>query len=111
MTGHSDGAAAGASWYRIDLTAEDYAGGEADVIEGAFRAIYIACNAPLGMAMLGAPRAGGDGYSVYFTPDSWPHARALLRAYAALPDQRPRGVQLSLRVGDAALALGYARAF
>ncbi len=101
--------AAEAPWYRIDLSADAYAGGEADVLESAFRQIYIASNGPEGMAMLGERR--DDGYSVFFTPASRAYARALIQAYAAVPVARPTGGRFELRVGDAALALGFARAF
>ena len=98
-------------WYRIDLSVDEYDGGEADVIESAFRQIYIVHNAPAGMAMLSGRRAAEPGYSVYFTPGSLPHAKSLVLAHAALPIAGPPGQRLMLRVGDASLALGYSREF
>jgi hypothetical protein len=98
-------------WYRIDLSPQEHAGGEAEVIESAFRQIYYACNAPLGMALLSAARQQGEGLSLYFTPNSLPHARALVLAYSAVPDGPPRQMKLQLRVGDAAFSMNHARAF
>lgn len=98
-------------WYRIDLSVDEYDGGEADVIESAFRQIYIIHNAPAGMAMLSGRREAGPGYCVYFTPRSLPHAKSLVLAYAALPSTGPSRQRLTLRVGDASLALGTAREF
>ena len=80
------------------------------MIASAFRRIYIARNAPPGMALLGQPERDG-GYRLYFTPDSQPHANALLMAYMATPDTQPSGPRLKTLVGDAALALGAAKAF
>lgn len=89
-------------WYRIDLSQDDYQGGEADVIESAFRQIYIASNAPAGMAMLSATAAIGSGHCIYFTPQSQRHAAALIRAYSAKVESPPQGIRhrLVLRVGD-----------
>ena len=89
-------------WYRIDLSKEDYEGGEADVIESAFRQIYIASNAPAGMAMLSASSPINAGYCIYFTPRSQRHAAALIRAYSAKAENLPRGAsqRMVLRVGD-----------
>ena len=98
-------------WYRIDLSIDEYEGGEADVIESAFRQIYLVHNAPSGMAMLSGRRETEPGYCVYFTPRSLPHARSLVLAYAALPSAGPSRQRLTLRVGDASLALGFAREF
>ena len=98
-------------WYRIDLSPLEYAGGEAEVIESAFRQIYHASNAPRGMALLSAARQHGDVLSLYFTPNSLPHARALILAYSAVPDLPPKRGKLDLRVGDVAFSLNYAKAF
>jgi hypothetical protein len=98
-------------WYRIDLSVDEYDGGEAEVIESAFRQIYLVHNAPSGMAMLSGRQEAGPGYCVYFTPRSLPHAQSLVLAYAALPSAIPSRQHLTLRVGDASLALGYAREF
>ena len=98
-------------WYRIDLSVDEYEGGEADIIESAFRQIYMVHNAPPGMAMLTGCHESNSGYSVYFTPRSFPHTKALIRAYAALPAEAPPRQPLTLRAGDASLALGYAREF
>lgn len=89
-----------ADWYRIQLSRDDYEGGEVSVIQGAFQQIYIARNAPPGMAMLGAVDEGGDGYCVYFTPSSLPHAWALVKAYSAIPHQPPPRKGLVLISGD-----------
>lgn len=98
-------------WHRIDLSPEEHAGGEAEVIESAFRQIYYACNAPLGMALLSAARPQGEGLSLYFTPNSLPHARALVLAYSAVPDGPPKQMKLQLRVGDGTFTVHHARAF
>lgn len=98
------------AWFRINLSREEYAGGEADVIEGAFRQIYVARNAPPGMAMLGRLERDGS-YRIYFTPGSLPHARGLFQAYPVIPDDRPSGQRLQLRVGDAVQALAFTREF
>lgn len=98
-------------WHRIDLSPEEHAGGEAEVIESAFRQIYYACNAPLGMALLSAARQHGEGLSLYFTPNSLPHARALVLAYSAVPDGPPKQMKLQLRVGDGTFTVHHARAF
>jgi hypothetical protein len=90
--------AASQGWHRIRLTREEYEGGEAAVLEDAFRRIYIASNGPRGMAMLGAWEEGG--YSVYFTPSSLPHALALVRAYSASPGAPPVHRNLALLCGD-----------
>ena len=89
-------------WYRIDLSQDDYEGGEADVIEGAFRQIYIASNAPAGMAMFSTSASIGAGHCIYFTPQSQRHAAVLIMAYSAKAESLPQGIlqQLSLRVGD-----------
>ncbi|MFM8444561.1 MAG: hypothetical protein ACKN9W_14640 [Methylococcus sp.] len=100
-----------AEWYRIDLSSLEQAGGEAEIIESAFRQIYYACNAPSGMALLSAVRPRGEGLSLYVTPDSLPHAWALVRAYSAVPDLPPTQTRLQLRVGDSAFSMGHARAF
>lgn len=97
-------------WFRINLSSDEYAGGEADVIEGAFRQIYLARNAPPGMAMLGLLERDGS-YRIYFTPGSLPHARGLFQAYPVVPDIRPAGQRLHLRVGDAVQALAFTRGF
>lgn len=99
-----------ASWFRINLTSEEYSGGEADVIEGVFRQIYLARNAPPGMAMLGLMERDGS-YRIYFSPGSLPHARALFQAYPVVPDTRPSDRRLHLRVGDAVQALTFTREF
>jgi hypothetical protein len=89
------------AWYRIRLSRDQYEGGEVGVIQGAFRACYIAGNGPRGMAMLGAfEREEGGVYSVYFTPPSLPHVRALVRAYSAEPDAAPARRGLTLIYGD-----------
>lgn len=100
-----------ALWYRIDLSREEFEGGEADVIEGAFRQIYFAANAPLGMAMLSARQSGNAGFSIYFTPRSLPHARALVLAYAAVPLAPPISALLTLRAGDETAASGFLQEF
>jgi hypothetical protein len=89
-----------AQWYRIRLSRDEYEGGEASVIQSAFQRIFVASNAPKGMAMLGAWENGDEAYSVYFTPDSLPHARALVEAYSAEPHQPPSR-RLALLFGDA----------
>jgi hypothetical protein len=88
-------------WYRIRLSRSDYEGGEAGVIQGAFQQIFIASNAPPGMAMLGALDESGDGYCIYFTPPSVPHAWALLKAYSAVPHEPPARKGLALLFGNA----------
>lgn len=98
-TAHTDPA-----WYRIDLCREEYEGGEAEVIESAFRQIYFAANAPLGMALLSPRHPGRDSYSLYLAPRSLPYARALVQAYDAVPLTAPPPEALALRVGDAAAA-------
>lgn len=98
-------------WYRIDLSPDGYAGGEAEVIESAFRQIYIACNAPLGMAMLSEKGGEKGGFSIFFTPQSLPHARALVLAYSAEPQAPPVAGALTLRVGDAAAAATFFQEF
>jgi hypothetical protein len=98
-------------WYRIDLSREEFEGGEADVIEGAFRQIYFASNAPLGMAMLSARKSGNAGFSIYFTPRSLPHARALVLAYEAVPLAPPFPAALTLRVGDGSAAMAFLKEF
>lgn len=85
-------------WHRIRLTREEYEGGEAAVLEDAFRRIYIASDGPRGMAMLGAWEAGG--YHVYFTPRSLPYALALVRAYSAAVSAPPSRRNLALLCGD-----------
>jgi hypothetical protein len=92
-----------APWYRIRLSRDEYEGGEVGVIQGAFQRIFIARNAPRGMAMLGARADGGEAYFVYFTPDSLPHARALVEAYSAEPHEPPPSRGLALIFGDAPL--------
>lgn len=87
-------------WRRIRLTREEYEGGEAAVLEDAFRRIYIASNGPHGMAMLGAWEEGG--YSVYFTPRSLPYALALVKAYSAIVSEPPSRRKLDLLCGDPA---------
>ena len=94
-------------WYRIELSLPDYEGGEADIIESAFRQIYIAANAPFGMAMLSAPSQQNQGYSVYFTPQSQPHVRALIIAYGAEAVTAPPRKGLRLRVGDVSALTDY----
>ena len=63
------------------------------------------------MALLSKPAADGAGFSLYLTPDSLPHARALVLAYSASPGAAPEGPGLRVHVGDAALALGCAKEF
>lgn len=87
-------------WHRIRLTREEYEGGEAAVLEDAFRRIYIASNGPRGMAMLGVWEAGG--YHVYFTPRSLPYALALVKAYSAAVSEPPSRHNLVLLCGDPA---------
>ena len=98
-------------WYRIDLSREEFEGGEADVIEGAFRQIYFASNEPLGMAMLSACKSGNEGFSIYFTPRSLPHAKALVLAYEAVPLAPPVPGALTLRVGDSSAASAFLKEF
>lgn len=100
-----------APWYRIDLSREEFEGGEAEVIESAFRQIYFAANAPLGMAMLSARGVGGEGFSIYFTPRSLPHVRALVLAYEAMPLVAPAAAALTLRAGDETAASTFLQAF
>jgi hypothetical protein len=88
-------------WYRIRLTRDEYEGGEVGVIQGAFQHIYIAHNAPRGMAMFGMAADDGGAYFVYFTPSSLPHVRALARAYSAVPHAPPPRRGLALIFGDA----------
>lgn len=87
-------------WYRITLSRADFEGGEGEVLRRAFQQIYIASNGPPGMAMLGGKRVGSDGYCIYLTPHSLPYARALVKAYAAVPDIPPGRRNLTLMAGD-----------
>jgi hypothetical protein len=90
----------GSDWYRIRLSRDEYEGGEVGVIQGAFQQIYIASNAPKGMAMLGSKDDDSEGYCVYFTPPSLPHVRALLKAYSAVPHAPPARRDLALIFGN-----------
>ena len=74
------------SAYCIRLTHDEFEGGELQVIEGAFRQIYVASNGPLGMALLLHCPPGQAGCRVYLTASSLPHAAVLVKAYSALPE-------------------------
>jgi len=88
------------SWYRIRLSRDEYESGEVAVIRGTFRRIYIARNGPKGMAMLGTESDDGEAYFIYFTPESLPHARVLVKAYSAEPHAPPLLHRLSLIFGE-----------
>ncbi|MBP1151739.1 MULTISPECIES: hypothetical protein [unclassified Methylocaldum] len=88
------------TWYRIRLTRDEYEGGEVAVIRGTFRRIYIARNGPKGMAMYGTESDDETAYFVYFTPESLPHVRVLIKAYSAEPHAPPPLRRLSLIFGE-----------
>jgi hypothetical protein len=88
------------NWYRIRLTRDEYESGEVAVIYGTFRRIYIARNGPKGMAMYGAESDDKAAYFVYFTPESLPHVRVLIKAYSAEPHAPPPLRRLSLIFGE-----------
>ncbi len=71
-------------WYRIRLTREEVDGGELEILRGAFRDVYIARNAPRGMALLGAWHEASQRYLIYCTPAAVRHVRPLLDAYSAV---------------------------
>lgn len=100
-----------AAWHKITLSPDEYAGGEVDVLLGAFRQIYFARNAPAGMAMLGTADGDGGGYCVWFTPRSLPHARALVLAYSGVREQPPSVRRLDLLCGNPADAVAAQREF
>lgn len=89
-------------WYRIRLTREEVESGELEILRGAFRDVYIARNAPRGMALLGTWHEPSNRYLVYCTPTAVRHVRPLLDAYSAVRDEprHPRG--LTLICGDEA---------
>ena len=97
------------SAYCIRLTHDEFEGGELQVIEGAFRQIYVASNGPLGMALLVHRPPGQAGCRVYLTASSLPHAAVLVKAYSALPEALP-AEGLSVLAGDDS-ASGYSQAF
>lgn len=101
----------GSDWYRIRLSRDEYEGGEVGVIRGAFQQIYIAHNAPEGMAMLGTDDADSGGYYVWFTPRSLPHARALVLAYSGVAERPPSVRRLDLLCGNPADAVPAQREF
>lgn len=75
-------------WYKIKLTLSEVESGEMDILRGAFSQVYIASNAPIGMALLTDRNFDRqDGCFLYLTPRSLPHAMALVKAYSALPQQ------------------------
>ena len=97
------------SAYCIRLTHDEFEGGELQVIEGAFRQIYVASNGPLGMALLLHRPPGQAGCRVYLTASSLPHAAVLVKAYSALPEALPTE-GLRVLAGDDS-AGGYSQAF
>ena len=88
------------SWYRIDLSRQECASGELDVLLGAFRAAYVGRNGPEGMAMLGRWTDDETCYFVYITPRSVRHVSPLLDAYSAKQIDNPDLSCLSLIYGD-----------
>lgn len=101
----------GTDWYRIRLSRDEYEGGEVGVIQGAFQQIYIASNAPEGMAMLGARDDESGGYCIYFTPPSLPHVRALVQAYSAVPQEPSSRARLALIFGNPSFSMQATREF
>jgi hypothetical protein len=98
-------------WYRITFSRNEYESGEVGVLMGAFRAAYIARNAPEGMAMFGGWSADAENYLVYTTPRSVKHITPLLEAYSAKQTTRPDPVRLELIYGEeaafASLEMGF----
>lgn len=97
------------SHFCIRLSHDEFEGGELQVIEGAFRQIYLASNGPVGMALLLHREPGQGGCRVYLTASSLPHAAVLVKAYSALPEALPaRG--LRVLAGDDSVG-GYSQVF
>ena len=95
--------------YCIRLTHDEFEGGELQVIEGAFRQIFIAANGPPGMALFFHRPAGESGCRLYLSAASLPHATVLVKAYAASPEDLP-AEGLRVLAGDDSIT-GYSRAF
>jgi hypothetical protein len=90
------------NWHCIALTRQEFESGEMAVLLGAFREVYIARNAPEGMAVFGCWSADGEKYWVYVSPRATPHVRPLLEAYSAKPLERPNLADSSLILGEEA---------
>ena len=97
------------SSYCIRLTHDEFEGGELQVIEGAFRQIFIAANGPPGMALFFHRPAGESGCRLYLSAASLPHAIVLVKAYSAFPEDLP-AEGLRVLAGDNSIT-GYSRAF
>jgi hypothetical protein len=97
------------SHFCIRLSHDEFEGGELQVIEGAFRQIYVAANGPVGMALLLHREPGQDGCRVYLTASSLPHAAVLVKAYSALPEALP-AQGLRVLAGDDSVG-GYSKVF
>lgn len=96
----TDAAISRLNWHCIALTRQEYESGEMAVLLGAFREVYVARNAPEGMAVFGSWSADGEKYLLHVSPRATPHVRPLLTAYSARPLERPDLSGSSLILGE-----------
>ena len=99
------------SWFRIDLSREEFESGEFELVRAAFRGAYIACNGPSGAVLYGGWGEDGQTYRLYFTPPAHRCARGLLKAYSGEACEPPDTRHLDWLYGDPAPPSRYSVAF
>ena len=88
------------TWLMAQITNEQIVRGEGFKIQAMFEKLFKAANAPKEAAMFGS-KDGHSKIQFYFSPSCSTIAKPLLRAYSAIPCQKPNKDQIVLLVGHA----------
>lgn len=97
------------SWYKVEFSSIDFGKDKHLMLKQAFERLFTTFNAPKELALFGQKE--GQGYVVYFSPDSDRYVKALIENFSGVVCPPPQLADLEILVGhvDAKIYMKYSK--